>query len=114
MEKKAHKKMNKRALVALIALISGIGLPFTGLAVHLLHSNSLHGARHAWMSTHEALGIIFSISVIWHVILNRKGLVNHIRHSAGNPAHASKEFFWASALVGMMLLMALSHSFLAH
>jgi hypothetical protein len=114
MDKKPDKKLNKRALVALTALISGIGLPFTGLAVHLLRSNSPHGAGHAWMSTHEALGIIFSVSTIWHIILNRKGLVSHIRHCAGHVAHVSKEFLWATALVGMMLLMALSHSFLAH
>jgi len=112
--KKPDKKMNKWALMALTALISGVGLPFTGLAVHLLHSNSPHGARHAWMAVHEALGIIFSVSTIWYIILNRKGLVSHIRHSAGHVAHVSKEFPWATALVGMMLLIALSHSFLAY
>lgn len=114
MDKKPEKRLNKRALMALTALVSGIGLPFTGLAVHLLHSNFPHDARHAWMAVHEALGIIFTLSAIWHVILNRKGLVSHIRHSAGQVAHVSKEFLWATALVGMMLLMALSHSFLAH
>ena len=42
MEKKPKKGLNKRALVALVALISGISLPFTGLATHLLDSSPLN------------------------------------------------------------------------
>lgn len=114
MEKKPRKKLNRQALMALIALISGIGLPFTGLAVHLLQSDSPQGPRHSWMVAHEALGIVFTVSTIRHVILNRKGLMNHIRRSAGQVIHVSREVLWACALVGMMLLMALSHTLFAH
>jgi hypothetical protein len=100
--------------VALIAFISGIGLPFTGLATHLLHSSSpLNGPRHFWIVAHEALGIIFMVSAIWHIILNRKGLANHIRSSAGQ-AGISREAIWAAALVGIMLFTAVGHTLLAH
>jgi hypothetical protein len=100
--------------VALIALISGIGLPFTGLATHLLHSSSpFNGPRHFWIVAHEALGIIFMVSAIWHIILNRKGLANHIRSSAGQ-AGISREAIWAAALVGIMLFTAVGHTLLAH
>jgi hypothetical protein len=114
MEKKSEKRLNKRALVALVALISGIGLPFTGLPNHLLHSSSLHGPRHFWTVAHEVLGIIFTVSAIWHVILNRKALANHLRGSAGRVASVSREAFWAAALVVIMLFVAAAHTLLAH
>ncbi len=112
MEKKSEKRLNKRALVALVALISGIGLPFTGLGNHLLHSSSLHGPRHIWIVTHEVLGIIFMVSAIWHIILNRKALVNHIRGSLGRVAGMSREAFWAAAFVGIILFMSVGHTLL--
>ena len=98
----------------MVALFSGIGLPFTGLGNHLLHSSSLHGPRHFWIVTHEALGIIFMLSAIWHIILNRKALVNHIRGSAGRVAGVSREAFWAAALVGIMLFVPVAHILIAH
>jgi hypothetical protein len=114
METKAETRLNKRALVALVALISGIGLPFTGLPNHLLHSSPLHGARHFWIVAHEVLGIIFTVSAIWHIILNRKALANHLRGSVGRVACVSREAFWAAALVVIMLVAAFAHLLLAH
>lgn len=114
MEKKSENKLNKRALVVLVVLISGIGLTFTGLANHLLQSNSLNGPRHWWMAAHWALGIIFAVSAIWHIILNRKGLANHICGLAGRTACVSREVFWATALVGIMLFVAVGHTLLAY
>jgi hypothetical protein len=114
MEKKAEKRLNKRALAAMVALISGIGLPFTGLGNHLLHSSSLHGPRHFWIVTHEVLGILFMVSAIWHILLNRKALVSYIRGSVGRVSGVSREAFWAAALVGIMLFVSVGHLLLAH
>lgn len=97
--------------MALIALISSVGLLFTGWAIHLLHSNYLSDAFHRWMVTHGVLGIIFTVSSIWHVILNRKGLLNHIRYSEGKIVQMRKEVSWAIALVGIMLTLVLIHTF---
>lgn len=114
MEERAKKTLNKRALAAMVALISGVGLPFTGLGNHLLHSSSLHGPRHFWIVTHEVLGIIFMVSAIWHIILNRKALVNHIRGSAELVAGVSREACWAAALVVIMLFVSVGHILIAH
>jgi hypothetical protein len=113
--KKTNKKeFNKRALTALIALISGISLPFTGLAIHLFHSGSPEGPRHFWIAAHEALGIIFTISTLWHIFLNRKALYNHLRGAAGQLAGVSRETLCAIALVAVILFVAAGHSFLVH
>jgi hypothetical protein len=114
MEERSRKRLNKRALVALIVLVSGIGLPFTGLGNHLLHSSSLHGPRHYWIVTHEVFGIIFMVAAIWHILLNRKALASHIRGSVGRVAGVSREAWWAAALVGIMLSVSVGHILLVH
>ncbi len=113
--KKTNKKeFNKRALAAMISLISGLSLPFTGLAIHLFHSGSPGGPRHFWIAAHEALGIIFTLSTLLHIILNRKALLNHLRGAAGRMAGLSRETLIAVALVAVILFMAAGHSFLVH
>ncbi len=114
MEKKTAKGSGKRALTALISLISGAGLPFTGVAVHMLKSDPTHGALHSCTVAHEILGVMFTVSTIWHVILNRKALVNHIRRSPGQVVRISREAVWAVVLVGALLLIGLSHTLFAH
>jgi hypothetical protein len=114
MKRKPEKRLSRRALVALTTLISGLGLPFTGLANHVLQSSSLHGPRHSWMAAHDVLGIVFTVSAIWHIILNHKALADHIRGSAKPAAGVSREAFWAAALVGIMLLGALGHTLSPH
>lgn len=111
---RSEKELNKRALAALVTLISGIGLPFTGLAIHLLHSSSLRGPRHFWIVAHEALGIMFTVSAIWHLVLNRRALANHIRGSAGRVAGVSREALWAAVLLGIVLFVAVGHTLIAH
>ncbi len=108
------RKFNKRALVSLISLISGLSLPFTGLAVHVLHFASPNDRGHFWAVSHTALGIVFTISTLWHIILNRKTLINHFRGTAGRFAGLSRETLCAVALVAVILIAAAGHSFLAH
>lgn len=114
MEKRTGKQGGKRAIVALVALISGAGLPFTGLAVHALKSGSSRGALHSFIVMHEMLGVVFTVSSIWHVILNRKALVDHIRCSTGEAVRVSREALWAIMLVVAVLLLGLGHTFFAH
>jgi hypothetical protein len=114
MQKKTGQPTGKRALTALVSLISGAGLPFTGLAVHMLKSDSAAGTLHACTVAHEILGLVFTVSTVWHVILNRKALARHIRHCPGRASRMSREVVWAVVLVGAMLLAGLSHTLFAH
>jgi hypothetical protein len=113
-ETDSRKGLNRRALAALVALISGISLPFTGLALHLLHSGSPEGPRHFWVFAHEALGIIFTASAIWHIHLNRKMLATHLRGPSGRVAGISREAFWAVLAVGIVFSVAVGHTLFDH
>lgn len=113
MEDKTARGLNKRALTAVVSLISGTGLPFSGLAIHLFKSDSSHGALHLSTVTHEVLGMVFAASTTWHIILNRKTLINHVWGSS-QQVHVNREVLWATVLVGAILLVALSHTLFAY
>ncbi|KAF5043015.1 hypothetical protein DSECCO2_506690 [anaerobic digester metagenome] len=52
-------QFNKRAFASTGLFISGLGLPITGLLNHFLAFDTLTVERHAWMSAHNVLGLLF-------------------------------------------------------
>jgi uncharacterized iron-regulated membrane protein len=106
------KRFNARAFASVTLGLSGLGLPITGLANHALAFEPLTMARHAWMSAHNSLGIVFVVASIWHVWLNRRPLWSHLRNAAANAAGVSREALLALAVVAFSLLFT-GHAFLA-
>ncbi len=104
------KPMNQRAFVALVAALSGLGLPLSGLFTHLSGTESVAGQRHFWMAAHNSLGIIFTAFCVWHVVLNRRALFAHLRGVGDRWRALSREILWATALVFAVLLGAASHT----
>jgi hypothetical protein len=102
---------NTRAFVALISAISGAGLPFTGLAIHLLQKDPVPLERHIWTAAHSILGIIFMVFAIWHVILNRRVFLKHAQGLANRAPAISREAVLAITLVGVLLFLAVGHAF---
>lgn len=100
---------NKRAFVAAMAVFSGLGLPLTGLANHLLGFAPLTTGRHAWMAAHNVMGILFAVFVTWHIVLNRRMLAHHLRQAAA----MSREAGLAVAITGALLVLAVAHAFIA-
>lgn len=133
----ARRPFNGRAFVALMAAISGIALPVTGLGNHLSQAHPLTNPYHAWMSAHNSLGVVFCVFAIWHAVLHRRALLKHLRgveprvpggsrevlyvvlnrrvllkYQRGARPRArgsSREAVCAAALVTVVLLTALAH-----
>ncbi len=83
MKDTAKKSFSLRGFAILTATITGLGLPITGLANHLHQMDPLVSfSRHAWMAAHWILGILFTISVVSHAVLNRRPLLNYVRGRA--------------------------------
>jgi len=102
---------NLRGFVILTATFTGLGLPITGLANHLQQAESLLSlSRHAWMSAHTILGIIFMLSIVSHAILNRRILLNYVRGHASRPG-IGREAVGSIILVTVMLFLAVGHAF---
>ena len=107
----APRPFNKRKFVVLMAAISGAGLPLTGFANHLLQMEPMMRERHAWMTAHWTLGIIFVVFVIWHAIFNRQALLNYVRAHLPRRWRISREGLWAAAAVALILSLAVGHAF---
>jgi hypothetical protein len=105
------KSFNLRGFVIVTAAVTGLGLPITGLANHLHQMEPIVSfSRHAWMSVHTILGILFMASTVWHAIFNRRILLNYVRGHAPRPG-IGREAVCAIALVAGMLFVGVGHAF---
>ena len=105
------KLFNWRRFVILTATVTGLGLPITGLANHLHQMEPIVSfSRHAWMSAHTILGILFMVATVSHAILNRRILLNYVRGHAARPG-IGREAFGAVVLVAVMLFVVVGHAF---
>jgi hypothetical protein len=105
------KPFNVRAFVALVAATSGLGLPFTGFMNHVHQAEEMTLARHAWMSGHNALGVIFVVFGVWHVVLNRRALLLHVRGLVARATVVSREAVVAVTVVVTLVGLVVSHAF---
>ncbi len=108
------KPFNHRAFVSMMIAIAGIGLPITGIANHLLQFEPLTIRRHAWMAAHNSLGFLFVVCALWHVVLNRRALLNHARGLAARAVALSREAVCAVALIALTTAVAAGHAFHVH
>ncbi len=99
---------NHRAFVVLGAALSGLALPITGVVDHAA-GHSTEQAQIGWAVVHSVLGGLFVGFCTWHIVLNRRALLRYLRGRAprGVPA---KEMVAAAALVGVVLLVTVSHA----
>lgn len=105
------KPFNWRGFFVLTATVTGLGLPITGLANHLHQMNPIISfSRHAWMSAHTILGVLFMGSIVSHAILNRHILLKYVRGHAARSA-IGREAVGAIVLVTAMLFIAVGHAF---
>lgn len=108
---KTAKTFNTRSFVTLMIAFSGLGLPVTGIANHFFGFAPPSVERHAWMSAHNCLGILFVVFSIWHVVLNRRALWKHVRNATLRIRAMSREAMFAGAVVTLMLVLFVGHAF---
>jgi len=102
-----------RAFVAMVMVFSGVALPATGIANHSYGFAPPSLARHAWMSAHNGLGLLFVAFSIWHIALNRKVLWNHMRNAAAQFPTVSREALLAGSVTAVVLALFVGHAFQA-
>ena len=112
MEPNTKRPFNIRAFVALTAAFAVLGLPISGYVNHLLQIYPMTIQRHAWMSAHNILAVIFAAFAIWHVILNRRALFNHTKAVVMRFPYMSREAIFAIGVVAVGLFIAVGHTFL--
>lgn len=105
-----RSKLDKRAFSALMAGLSALCLPFSGLALHLLDGTPPTQERHAWMAVHTVFGIVFIVFTAWHVIINRRGLANSLRKAAAGGYRVRREVWLALSILAVLVLLAWGHA----
>jgi len=107
----AKKHFNKRAFTALVLLLSGSILPISGIMIHLVQFDPLNTERHLWMSFHNIAALIFCVSAIAHISMNRLPLTRYAKKVEG--IMLSKEAAAAVILVAGTVCLFSLHAFLA-
>jgi hypothetical protein len=110
MSETAKRRFSWRAFWSLLLLLTAAGLAWTGLENHELGFDGLTAARHAWMSAHNALALLFVVAVAAHVLLNGKAL---LRHARGTPRWPSREVVVALTVTAGLLFLTVGHAQLA-
>jgi Domain of unknown function (DUF4405) len=95
----------------MLMVLSGLGLPVTGVANHIYGFSPLSIERHAWMSAHNALSVLFVVFSIWHVVLNRRAFWKHMTGAVSRMPSVSRELMIAGAIVATTLLLFVGHAF---
>jgi hypothetical protein len=90
---------------------SGFALPLTGYMNHVYGLEGMSVARHAWMSAHNVLGVLFTASAAGHAWMNRRALLAHVRGGRARLAAVNREAISAAALVLAGLALFVGHAF---
>ena len=69
------KRLNKRAVISILLLISLIAMPVTGGLIHISHGKTM---EHSWLHFHAISGFIFVILGIYHLIFNWKAMKRYL------------------------------------
>lgn len=80
---RSRRRLNRRAFVAIGATLTGLALPVTGFADHLILDASPAAGGNAASVTHWACGLLFIVFATWHVVLNWKAYRRHIAEVSG-------------------------------
>lgn len=105
------KRFNSRAFATLTIALSGVGLPITGIVNHVYDFSHMTVARHAWMTAHNVLGLIFLVFSIWHATINHRALWNYLKGAAARVPRFSSEAAVACAVTTLILLLTVGHAF---
>ena len=104
------KPFNLRSFVAIMAGLTGLTLPLSGLVLHAYSHHPRHGGTHEWFSVHVFLGILFTGFAVWHVVLNRRPLLRYLRSGAESQTPFSREMRLAAIIFSAALIAAIVHT----
>ena len=107
-----RKQFNKRAFLAAAMCMSALFLPVSGFMNHALQSAPWSTARHFWMAIHNMSALLFSIVLLWHVMVNRKALGRYVR-SVPARIPGKEALLGAAVVVGAVGIFSL-HAFQQH
>ncbi len=110
----SRRPFNSRAFLSIGMVLAAAALPLSGLANHLLQFEPMSVARHAWMSLHTSLGVVFVAFVAGHIVVNRRALAGHLRGIVTGAPAVRREILYALLVVFGTSVIVVSHAFHVH
>lgn len=107
-ENGTEKRFKARRFAVLTAAFSGLGLPVTGVIIHMAHGASTPQLKMYFMA-HSLLAILFIICCAWHVVLNWGGLKRAFSGGLGATRRLGWECGLALGLNAVIWLLAMAH-----
>ena len=101
-------RFNLRAFISIVMATAGLILPFSGLALHRRYIGPMTLTMHLWMSVHNGSAVLFMISAIIHIHLNRKAFLKSGHTLTG--FLATREALYAIALVLVIVCLISLHT----
>jgi len=80
---RSGRRLNRRAFVAIGATVTGLALPVTGFADHVLLNSPAGAGFNAGSVTHWTCALLFMGFVTWHVVLNWTAYRRHVAEVSG-------------------------------
>ena len=77
------RRLNRRSIAAIGVTVTGLALPVTGFADHLILDSDPAAGGNAASVAHWTCGLLFLAFAMWHVVLNRKAYRRHIAEVSG-------------------------------
>jgi hypothetical protein len=106
------QSLNKRSLNVLIMLFSFSLLPFSGIMIHSTHGMSeREPIRHFAMSIHNLSAIIFLITCLVHLFVNRKPMFKYLSEKTPYYSRFKREAVIALAIVFTLVGFFSMHAF---
>jgi thiosulfate reductase cytochrome b subunit len=85
-----RRRLDRRALVAIAVTVTGLALPVTGVADHLVLDSHPAAGGNAASVLHWTCAVLFICFVTWHVALNWKAYRRHLAEVSGGVLFSQK------------------------
>jgi hypothetical protein len=109
MTQQRQRSFDYRAFWSLLLAVSGIGLPWSGVELHVAGHGGWTRATHGWMAVHWVFVLLFLVGVAGHLVLNRRALVRYFRGAVPRGLPFSREALTALAITAGLVLLAIGH-----
>jgi hypothetical protein len=109
MDDKQKAGMRGRAIASLFMLFSFVLLIPSGILLHIFARGPFDTRLHVLMTVHGVCSIIFVVSGLAHLILNRKSVLSYLRSKSAEYRTFSREVILVALIFIALLTVALLH-----
>jgi uncharacterized membrane protein len=102
---------NKRGFVSMLAGLSFLTLPFTGLLMHKARESSDAFGNHLWMGAHNIFAVLFLVTAIFHIKYNWPVLMIYVKKGAEKLSGLSREAAAALGVFFVIIVLSIGHAY---